>query len=160
MANIQMGTANGSTLGNPPSGDFYIFIDSNNSNSYTLRDSTGADTILGSGGGGGVVSVTGLNTDNTDPLNPIVKLVVDNTTITGEGTIASPLISLGTLYGLYSQTAQSATITGTAETSIVGTGVGSLTVPANFFVVGDSFHGKIGGKIGDTSNGDDITVRI
>jgi hypothetical protein len=47
MANIQMGTADGSTLGNPPSGDFYIFIDSNNSNAYTLRDTAGADTILG-----------------------------------------------------------------------------------------------------------------
>jgi hypothetical protein len=47
MANIQIGTAAGTTLGNPPSGDFYIFIDSDNSNSYTLRDSTGTDTILG-----------------------------------------------------------------------------------------------------------------
>ena len=47
MANIQMGTADGSTIGNPPTGDFYIFIDSNNSNSYTLRDSSGTDTILG-----------------------------------------------------------------------------------------------------------------
>jgi hypothetical protein len=51
MANIQIGTANGSTLGNPPSGDFYIFIDSNNSNSYTMRDSSGTDTILGTTGG-------------------------------------------------------------------------------------------------------------
>ena len=47
MANIQIGTAAGTTLGNPPSGDFYIFIDSDNSNSYTLRDTAGADTILG-----------------------------------------------------------------------------------------------------------------
>jgi len=117
MANIQMGTADGSALGNPIAGDFYIFIDSNNANAYTLRDSVGTDTILGS-------------------PNP------------------------ATLYGLYSQTVQSATITGTTETSVVGTGVGGLTVPANFFSVGDSYHGKIGGKIGDTSNGDDITVRI
>jgi len=51
MANIQIGTANGSTLGNPPSGDFYIFVDSNNSNSYTMRDSSGTDTILGTTGG-------------------------------------------------------------------------------------------------------------
>ena len=49
MANIQIGTAAGTTLGNPPSGDFYIFIDSDNSNSYTLRDSAGTDTILGGG---------------------------------------------------------------------------------------------------------------
>jgi len=47
MAHIQLGTADGSTLGNPPSGDFYIFLDSNNSNKYTLRDSSGTDTILG-----------------------------------------------------------------------------------------------------------------
>ena len=47
MANIQIGTADGSTLGNPPSGDYYIFVDSNNSNNYTMRDSSGTDTILG-----------------------------------------------------------------------------------------------------------------
>ncbi len=52
MANIQIGTADGSTLGNPPSGDYYIFIDSNNSNKYTLRDSSGTDSILGSPSGG------------------------------------------------------------------------------------------------------------
>ncbi len=46
MANIQIGTAAGTTLGNPPSGDFYIFIDSDNVNAYTLRDSSGMDTIL------------------------------------------------------------------------------------------------------------------
>ncbi len=66
----------------------------------------------------------------------------------------------GDLFGLYAQTTQSATVTGTTETSIIGTGVGSLTIPANAFRVGDSFHGKIGGVISDTANGDDITVRI
>ena len=62
--------------------------------------------------------------------------------------------------GNYAQTANSATVTGTTEVSIVGTGVGSLSIPANAFVVGDSFHAKIGGKIGDTGNGDRIIVRI
>ena len=47
MAHIQIGTADGSTLGNPISGDYYVFIDSNNSNKYTLRNSSGTDTILG-----------------------------------------------------------------------------------------------------------------
>lgn len=40
-----------------------------------------------------VQSVTGLNTDNTDPQNPIVKISVDGTTITGLGTPASPLVA-------------------------------------------------------------------
>jgi len=66
----------------------------------------------------------------------------------------------GDLFGLYSQTVQSATITGTTETSVIGTGVGSLTIPANAFRVGDSFHGKIGGIISGTANGDNITLRI
>lgn len=42
----------------------------------------------------GVQSVTGLNTDNTDPFNPIVKISVDGVTITGEGTPTSPLVAV------------------------------------------------------------------
>lgn len=44
---------------------------------------------------GVVESVTGLNTDNTDPANPIVKISVDGVTITGAGTPGSPLIAVG-----------------------------------------------------------------
>lgn len=51
MAYLQQGTADGSTLGNPTAGNFYLFFDSNNSDKYTLRDSSGTDTILGAGGG-------------------------------------------------------------------------------------------------------------
>lgn len=46
-----------------------------------------------------VQSVTGLNTDNTDPVNPIVKISVDGITITGLGTPASPLIAVGGIDG-------------------------------------------------------------
>lgn len=42
-----------------------------------------------------VLSVTGLDTDNTDPQNPIVRISVDGTTITGLGTPASPLVATG-----------------------------------------------------------------
>jgi len=62
--------------------------------------------------------------------------------------------------GLYAQTTQSATLTNTTtETSIVGTGVGSLTIAANGYVVGDSYHAKIGGVI-SAQNNDTITIRI
>ena len=43
----------------------------------------------------GIASVTGLNTDNTDPLNPIVRISVDDSTITGDGTPGSPLVGAG-----------------------------------------------------------------
>lgn len=40
-----------------------------------------------------VESVTGLNTNNADPTNPIVQISVDGSTITGAGTPGSPLVS-------------------------------------------------------------------
>jgi len=70
-------------------------------------------------------------------------------------------LSFGTAsIGSYAQTVQSATVSGTTETSIVGSGVGSLTIPANHFVVGDSYHAKIGGVIDGSVNNDEIIVRI
>lgn len=44
-------------------------------------------------GVGTVQSVTGLNTNNTDPANPIVQISVDGSTITGTGTPINPLVS-------------------------------------------------------------------
>ena len=98
-----------------------------------------------SSGGSGVQSVTGLNTDNTDPQNPEVKMSVANG-ITGAGTPASPLIASNR--GLYSQTANSVPVTATtSELSLIGAGVGTLSVPANGFSVGDSFLAKLYGDI-------------
>ena len=104
-----------------------------------------------SGSGSGVQSVTGLNTDNADPQNPEVKISVDGTTITGAGTPASPLQANyipATNYGLYAQTSNSTPITATtSELSLIGAGLGTLSVPANSFQVGDSFLAKLYGHI-------------
>ena len=111
-----------------------------------------------SGSGGGVESVTGLNTDNTDPLNPIIDISVTSG-ITGAGTPASPLIASNR--GLYSQTTDSTPVTATIDpTTLIGTGVGNLSVPENRFIVGDSFRADFGGlmsaKIGENLR---ITIR-
>lgn len=42
-----------------------------------------------------VVSVTGLNTDNTDPSKPIIRISVDGSSITGSGTPDDPLVAIG-----------------------------------------------------------------
>ena len=53
-----------------------------------------------------------------------------------------------TNYGLYSQTSTSTPVTNTTtETSLLDGGVGSLTVPANGFQVGDSFSGVLIGHL-------------
>ena len=103
---------------------------------------------------GGVQSVSGLNTDNSDPVNPIVEISVDGTTITGDGTPISPLkASSNTNQGFYSQTAISTTIVNTdVETSLIGAGVGNLSVPPNSFNLGDSFVARMGGEVSNLNN--------
>jgi hypothetical protein len=67
------------------------------------------------------------------------------------------IISAGS-YGLYTQTASSTPVTNTTtETSLLDGGVGTLTVPANGFKVGDSFHAILTGHISSVNN---HTLRI
>ena len=51
-------------------------------------------------------------------------------------------------YGLFSQIENSVPITGTIEeSSLIGNGVGSISVPANSFSIGDSFEANLIGEI-------------
>jgi len=64
------------------------------------------------------------------------------------------------LVGLYTQTADSAVIGGVIQTGdIIGTGVGSLTVPINGFAVGDSFKLNMGGHV-NALNNKNLTITI
>jgi hypothetical protein len=63
-------------------------------------------------------------------------------------------------YGLYAQTANSIPVTGTTtETTLIDGGVGSFTVPANGFKVGDSFAVNMGGHISSVNN-NKLEIRI
>lgn len=78
--------------------------------SLTTTGTTGAATLVAGVlnipqyGGGIVDSVTGLDTDNADPANPIINIAVDGVTITGAGTIADPLVAAGQGLGVIDQT--------------------------------------------------------
>jgi hypothetical protein len=62
------------------------------------------------------------------------------------------------LTGLFSQIADSVPVTGTTvETTIIGAGVGTLTVPANGFSIGDSFQASLDGVL---SCGSSATLHI
>jgi hypothetical protein len=62
--------------------------------------------------------------------------------------------------GLFTQTANGPTVTNTVtESTVIGTGIGSLTVPANAFQVGDSFAVNIMGHI-SAKNNNTIRIRV
>lgn len=62
--------------------------------------------------------------------------------------------------GLFTQIANGPTVTAiVTESTIIGAGVGSLTIPANAFQVGDSFRVDIMGHI-SAKNNDTIRIRV
>jgi collagen type VII alpha len=72
----------------------------------------------------------------------------------------SPVFPFPTVFGLYAQTADSVDITNTTtETTIIGSGVGTLTVGANQFAVGDSFRADLAGVMG-AQNNETLRIRI
>lgn len=67
---------------------------------------------------------------------------------------------LGYTRGLFAQIADSTPITDTiVETSLINGGVGSLSVPANGFKIGDSFRAVVAGVLNVTNN-QTITIRV
>lgn len=62
--------------------------------------------------------------------------------------------------GLYAQTANSVPVSGTdVETSVINGGVGTLTVPANAFSIGNSFRADLSGII-NAANNQTIQIRV
>ena len=67
-----MGTADGSTLGNPSAGEFYLFLDSNNGSQLTRRNSSGTDLVYSIGDGIdalGWIAVTDTTYTSGSPLS-------------------------------------------------------------------------------------------
>ena len=62
--------------------------------------------------------------------------------------------------GLYAQTADGTLVDTSTETSLIGTGVGSLTIAADSLKVGDSFRIKLGGILNSTGGGSPTSIEI
>ena len=70
----------------------------------------------------------------------------------------SVLAPFPTVYGLFAQTGNSVTVSATTvETTIIDGGLGTLSVPANGFSIGDSFRADFGGVL---NAGNNQTIRI
>jgi hypothetical protein len=72
----------------------------------------------------------------------------------------NPLQLVPTNYGLFSQLGNSTPVTATTtEGTLINGGVGSLSVPANGFKIGDAFRADFGGLM-SAQNGNTITIRV
>ncbi len=65
----------------------------------------------------------------------------------------------GPATGLFAQTGNSTIITGITEATLIDGGVGTLTVPANGFQVGDSYRAVFGGVM-NAANNQTIRIRV
>jgi hypothetical protein len=116
----------------------------------------GIQGIQGVNGTSGTSGLTGTNgTSGTSGLTGTSGINGSN------GTSGSSGVSNATAaYGLFAQTADSTPVTNTAvETTIIGPGVGTLTVPANAFSIGDSFTCALDGILSCTSSST-VHIRI
>jgi hypothetical protein len=99
-----------------------------------------------------------LKNTNVTAGNNVVLEFPDKTS--GSYTIATTADILATTnFGLFAQTGNSSTHTGTSFGTLIDGGVGSLTVPANGFSVGDSFRVEMAGIL-SAQNNNTITIRL
>ena len=88
----------------------------------------------------------------------IVTQIIPGTSITvspagGKGNVTVS-VNTASLHsgGLYSQTAPSTAVVNTTESTLIDGGVGSLSIPANGFQVGDAFIAYFSGQISSANN--------
>jgi len=137
-----------------------------NSNSATGEYSAvlgGQNNIMdldGAGAYGSNITAVDDDTFHVNNLNIYDPPQVDTTNFSVLVRGANGAIGQRFIGGLFAQTASSAPVANTVTpTTIVGTGVGTLSVPENGFNIGDSFVAQIGGII-STGNGQTIQIRV
>jgi hypothetical protein len=166
---------NGSVSVSIASTDKWIAYDSHTplpiSNGYNTIQEEGTPltprTVMNFVGGGATASDVGGVTQIDIPIQQAYSTIQDEgialpqrqiidfqglgvqATDVGGKTVVTVLSGLpATAYGLYAQAVSSTPITATiVESSLIGAGVGTLSVPANGFFVGGSFNAKLNGHI-------------
>ena len=150
-------------------GDFYIVSTAGTTNLNGITDWQISDWAIFEGGVWQKIDnhdIPAYNTvkEESTTLPQRSTLKFEGTGVTasdvgGETVVTIPGNVPATTYGLYSQIANSAILINGSQGSLIGTGVGTLSVPPNGFSVGDSFRADFGGLM-SCKNNETLTIRI
>jgi hypothetical protein len=95
-----------------------------------------------------------------DPLTGAELFAIVQDGVTKQTTLNSITYVQGNNYGLFNQTGSSTPIVNTtSELSLIGGGVGTLSVPANGFTKGDAYHVIVTGTL-SAQNNNNLRIRI
>ena len=118
--------------------------------SFGTSGTSGLAGTAGTSGEAGTSGTTGLS--GTSGINGV------SATAGTSGT--SPVFPFPTVFGLFAQTGNSTVVTNTTtESTLIDGGIGTLTVGANQFAVGDSFRADFGGVL-NVGNNQTIRLRV
>lgn len=104
-----------------------------------------------------LVDNTGTKISNSYYLPTIIGSIGQVLTVDGASTTS---FQTPQIIGLYSQTTPQTVANTNVQTTLIGAGVGSLSVPANYFTTGMSFEYKCGGLFRDNANNTTFRFRL
>lgn len=123
---------------------------SGTSGSAGTAGTSGSSGIAGTSGSAGTSGASGTNGSSG----------TTGTSGSSGSSGTSPVLPLPVVFGLFAQTGNSPIITNTTvESTLIDSGVGTLSVPANGWAIGDSFRADFGGII-NTGNNQTIQIRV
>lgn len=97
---------------------------------------------------------------SSNPLTGPELFAIVQDGITKQATLNNIIYIPGNNYGLFNQTGPSTPVTNTInETSLLDGGVGTLSVPANGFTLGDAYHAILTGTL-SAQNNNNLRIRI
>ena len=156
--------------GEGTTGDFFIVNVAGTTNLDGITDWQVGDWAIFEGGvwqkvdNHDIQSYTTVKDETTQlPKRSVLKFTGTGVTATDEA--GETVVNIegnipATNFGLFAQTGNSTAVTATtAETTIINGGIGTLSVPANGFAVGDSFRGDFAGVM-SSKNGDTIRIKV
>jgi hypothetical protein len=108
----------------------------------------------------GITTTTLKGTTNIDGLFTMPTTAGNTGDVLTKNGLGGTVWSAPQINGLYSQTAVQTVANTNVETTLIGAGVGSLSVPANYFTIGMAFRYSTGGVFRDAANNTTFRFRL